>query len=118
MKTFGENHVIVINKKTNNWSGGKKKQVTSMSWHLSPRYGWVPCGVDGHTDGHVIAKISWIDRGYQILVRYGWSMRLVLRTPLLVVQYCVPAFLCYDFLNYQLRVSRERMPTIVREPLS
>ena len=57
--------------KTNNWSGGKKKQVTSMSWHLSPRYGWVPCGVDGHTDGYVIAKISWIDRGYQILLGMG-----------------------------------------------
>ena len=52
-----------------------------MSWHLSPRYGWVPCGVDGHTDGHVIAKISWIDRGYQILLGMGgvWGSSCELR---------------------------------------
>ena len=56
--------------KTNNWSGGKK-EVTSMSWHLSPRYGWVPCGEDGQTDGHVIAKMSWMDRDYQILLGMG-----------------------------------------------
>lgn len=45
--------------------------MTSMSGHLSPRYGWVPCGEDGQTDGHVIAKMSWMDRDYQILLGMG-----------------------------------------------
>ena len=52
-----------------------------MSWHLSPRYGWVPCGEDGQTDGHVITKMSWMDRDYQILLGMGgvWGSSCKLR---------------------------------------